>query len=134
MRDNRWNDDDADRFAAAEGTSVADRALGHRVYSSRLIGSDPDLVMHGGGNTSVKVIRPTLQGEDKRVLHIKGSGWDLDTIKGPGLPGVWLDPLLALRPLDALHITLAFYGETDERRADEMARARIEEARAKKAA
>ncbi|RKF05429.1 bifunctional aldolase/short-chain dehydrogenase [Oceaniradius stylonematis] len=102
MRDNRWNDDDADRFAAAEGTSVADRALGHRVYSSRLIGSDPDLVMHGGGNTSVKVIRPTLQGEDKRVLHIKGSGWDLNTIEGAGLPGVWLDPLLALRPLDAL--------------------------------
>lgn len=102
MRDNRWNEDDAERFAAAEGASAADRALGHRVYSSRLIGSDPDLVMHGGGNTSVKVIRPTLQGKERRVLHIKGSGWDLDTIEGPGLPGVWLDPLLALRSLDVL--------------------------------
>ncbi|MBO6637746.1 MAG: bifunctional aldolase/short-chain dehydrogenase [Roseitalea sp.] len=102
MRDNRWNEDDAERFAAAEGETAADRALGHRVYTSRLIGSDPDLVMHGGGNTSVKATRPTLQGEDKRVLHIKGSGWDLDTIEGPGLPGVWLDPLLALRTLDAL--------------------------------
>ncbi|MCR9122329.1 MAG: bifunctional aldolase/short-chain dehydrogenase [Phyllobacteriaceae bacterium] len=102
MRDNRWNEDDAERFAAAEGTSDADRALGHRVYTSRLIGSDPDLVMHGGGNTSVKVTRPTLHGNDKRVLHIKGSGWDLDTIEGPGLPGVWLDPLLGLRSLDTL--------------------------------
>lgn len=102
MRHNRWDEEQAERFAAAEGESEADRALGLRVYSSRLIGADPDLVMHGGGNTSVKVTRPDLHGEDRRVLHIKGSGWDLDTIEGPGLPGVWLDPLLGLRALDAL--------------------------------
>ncbi|MEQ8399901.1 MAG: bifunctional aldolase/short-chain dehydrogenase [Roseitalea porphyridii] len=102
MRDNRWDDKKAEAYAAAEGDSEADRALGHRVYTSRLIGSDPDLVMHGGGNTSVKVTRPDLHGEERRVLHIKGSGWDLDTIEGPGLPGVWLEPLLKLRSLDAL--------------------------------
>ena len=58
--------------------------------------------MHGGGNTSVKLERPNLFGETQRVLHVKGSGWDLDVIEAAGLPGVWLDPLLKLRALDKL--------------------------------
>ena len=73
-----------------------------RVYTSRLIGSDPDLVMHGGGNTSVKVRRRDLFGRAIEVLHIKGSGWDLETIEARGLPGVRLDALLELRALDKL--------------------------------
>ncbi|MBV6657615.1 MAG: bifunctional aldolase/short-chain dehydrogenase [Devosiaceae bacterium] len=99
-----WNDADAQTWVDALGPnpSEADVTLAHRVYSSRIIGQDPDLVMHGGGNTSVKVTRPDLFGEPQRVLHVKGSGWDLDTIKAPGLPGVRLDPLLKLRALDAL--------------------------------
>ena len=48
--------------------------------------------MHGGGNTSVKLQRENLFGEQKDVLHVKGSGWDLDTIQAAGLPGVWLKP------------------------------------------
>ena len=76
--------------------------LALRVYTSRLIGQDPDLVMHGGGNTSVKTRRPDLFGEMGDVLHIKGSGWDLDTLEAPGLPGVWLAPLHRLRDLDSL--------------------------------
>ncbi|MDO5091095.1 MAG: class II aldolase/adducin family protein, partial [Cardiobacteriaceae bacterium] len=62
--------------------------LGERVYTSRLIGRDPDLVLHGGGNTSVKI------GD---IIHIKGSGWDLGDIESPGLPAVQLAPLLAAR-------------------------------------
>jgi rhamnose utilization protein RhaD (predicted bifunctional aldolase and dehydrogenase)/NAD(P)-dependent dehydrogenase (short-subunit alcohol dehydrogenase family) len=58
--------------------------------------------MHGGGNTSVKVKRPDLFGEVREVLHVKGSGWDLDTILAPGLPGVRMDELMKLRALDAL--------------------------------
>ena len=102
MIPHRWSDDDAARIQDAAGDDPADRALALRVYSSRLIGSDPDLVMHGGGNTSVKVRRPDLYGGMRDVLHVKGSGWDLDTIEAPGLPGVWLDPLRDLRRLDAL--------------------------------
>ena len=100
----RWNDADAEAAIDALGqqASEADRLLAQRIYTSRLIGSDPDLVMHGGGNTSVKVERPDLFGEPQRVLHVKGSGWDLDTLLAPGLPGVRLEPLLALRALDAL--------------------------------
>ncbi len=99
---NRWSDDEAARWVAEAGPDPADRALALRVYSSRLIGSDPDLVMHGGGNTSIKLTRPNLFGEDERVLHVKGSGWDLDTILAPGLPAVRLEPLLRLRTLEGL--------------------------------
>ena len=76
--------------------------LALRVYTSQLIGQNPDLVMHGGGNTSIKVTRKNLFGEAEEVLHIKGSGWDLDTILAPGLPGVRLDALRLLRRLDKL--------------------------------
>ena len=102
MRENRWSDADARAFEEAAGPNEADRLLALRVYSSRLIGSDPDLVMHGGGNTSVKVRRPDLFGQPQDILHVKGSGWDLDTLEAPGLPGVRMDALMRLRDLDAL--------------------------------
>ncbi|MEO1747579.1 MAG: bifunctional aldolase/short-chain dehydrogenase [Pseudomonadota bacterium] len=101
MRPNLWNDADAEEWTA-KADSDADRLVAERVYSSRIIGADPDLVMHGGGNTSVKVVRPDLFGNPIDVLHVKGSGWDLDTLEAPGLPGVRMQPLMALRELSAL--------------------------------
>src|SRR5262249_29854549 len=76
--------------------------LALRVYTSRLIGSDPDLVMHGGGNTSLKGTVTTLVGDTVEALFIKGSGWDLDAIEPPGLPPVDLRQLRRLRGLPAL--------------------------------
>lgn len=73
-----------------------------RVYSSRLLGRDKTLVLHGGGNTSVKLAQKNLFGEDERVLYIKGSGWDLETIEAAGFAPVQLDYLLRLAQLDAL--------------------------------
>ena len=102
MIKNRWTDTQAEACLAAAGPDEADCDLALRVYTSRLIGQDPDLVMHGGGNTSVKTRRPDLFGEIGDVLHIKGSGWDLDSLEAPGLPGVWLAPLHRLRDLDSL--------------------------------
>jgi rhamnose utilization protein RhaD (predicted bifunctional aldolase and dehydrogenase)/NAD(P)-dependent dehydrogenase (short-subunit alcohol dehydrogenase family) len=102
MRQNKWNDDEAPVWEDKGGNDPADRTLSLRVYSSRLIGSDPDLVMHGGGNTSVKVRRRDMFGVEEDVLHVKGSGWDLDTLLAPGLPGVRMDRLMALRALDRL--------------------------------
>lgn len=107
MRDNKWNDADAEAWVAQKTAELAapgeaDRQLALRVYSSRLIGGDPDLVMHGGGNTSVKVVRPDLFGRLQNVLHVKGSGWDLDTLQAEGMPGVRMDTLLDLRALDGL--------------------------------
>ncbi len=102
MVENRWREDHAQTLLQAAGAHSADQALALRVYTSRLIGADPELVMHGGGNTSVKVRRPDLFGREIDVLHIKGSGWDLETIEARGLPGVRMDALLELRRLSAL--------------------------------
>ena len=89
----RWDDIDANRYVEAARSAGHSEALGLRIYTSRIIGGDPDLVLHGGGNTSVKVT-----GEDGcALMHIKGSGWDLDTIEAPGLPAVRLPELLAAR-------------------------------------
>ena len=90
---NRWNDAEAAKF---EG----DLAL--RVYSSRLLGSDPALVLHGGGNTSVKSTVKDVLGQDVEVLYIKGSGWDLATIEAPGFPAVRMDHLKQLRHVERL--------------------------------
>jgi len=102
MRQNRWNDKEARARVDAAGSNPADQTLALRVYSSRIIGSDPDLVMHGGGNTSVKTEREDLFGVMQPVLHVKGSGWDLDTLEAAGMPGVRLVPLLEMRKLEAL--------------------------------
>ncbi|HXW25533.1 MAG TPA: bifunctional aldolase/short-chain dehydrogenase [Xanthobacteraceae bacterium] len=97
-----WVDRDAqalvDRYA--ERSIGADIAL--RVYTTRLLGRDPKLVLHGGGNTSVKTRVRDLLGEDAEVLCVKGSGWDMATIEPAGLPAVRLAPLRKLRALDAL--------------------------------
>ena len=100
--ENRWSDAEAenyiDRFAS--NSSNADVAL--RVYSSRLLGQEARLVLHGGGNTSVKTTLPDMVGKDTDVLCVKGSGWDLGDIEPPGLPAVRLDNIRELASLDAL--------------------------------
>jgi rhamnose utilization protein RhaD (predicted bifunctional aldolase and dehydrogenase)/NAD(P)-dependent dehydrogenase (short-subunit alcohol dehydrogenase family) len=88
-----WNDAEA---AACQ----SDLAL--RVYTSRLLGRDHTLVLHGGGNTSVKVKERLVTGEELDVLYVKGSGWDLETIEEPGFAPVRLEPLRKLAQLEAL--------------------------------
>lgn len=73
-----------------------------RVYTSRLLGGDPRLVLHGGGNTSVKTTLADILGDDLEVLCVKGSGWDLVDIEPAGLPALRLDPLRKLIALDRL--------------------------------
>jgi rhamnose utilization protein RhaD (predicted bifunctional aldolase and dehydrogenase)/NAD(P)-dependent dehydrogenase (short-subunit alcohol dehydrogenase family) len=73
-----------------------------RVYSSRLLGRDDTLVLHGGGNTSVKVRERNLVGEDEEILYVKGSGWDLETIEVNGFTPVRMAHLLKLAQLDEL--------------------------------
>ena len=73
----------------------ADLAL--RVYTTRLLGRNKELVLHGGGNTSVKTSITDIDDKKYKVLCVKGSGWDMADIEPPGLPAVKLDPLLALK-------------------------------------
>ena len=99
----RWSDEEAETFVRryADGPHCnEDVAL--RVYSSRLIGREPTLVLHGGGNTSVKTQLRDDTGALVDVLCVKGSGWDLAAIEPAGLPAVRLATLSALRQLDAL--------------------------------
>src|ERR1700758_1748386 len=79
---------------AAEGVG---RDLALRVYTSRLLGREPRLVLHGGGNTSLKTSMKDLLGEEVEVLCVKGSGWDMAGIEPAGLPAVRLTPLRKLR-------------------------------------
>ncbi|MCL5998113.1 MAG: class II aldolase/adducin family protein, partial [Chloroflexi bacterium] len=76
--------------------------LSRRVYTSRLLGSDPALVLHGGGNTSVKVRQRDIFGDEEDILYIKGSGWDLATIQPPGFAPVRMKHLLRLAQLEAM--------------------------------
>ena len=95
-----WDDRDADAALACYASLGRDLAL--RVYTTRLLGKDPRLVLHGGGNTSVKTRLTDLNGEDVDVLCVKGSGWDMGSIEPAGLPAVRLASLLKLRAREKL--------------------------------
>jgi rhamnose utilization protein RhaD (predicted bifunctional aldolase and dehydrogenase)/NAD(P)-dependent dehydrogenase (short-subunit alcohol dehydrogenase family) len=88
-----WNDLEARQFQGD---------LGLRVYTSRLLGRDKSLVLHGGGNTSVKIREKNLFGEEETILYVKGSGWDLETIEPQGFSPVRLAHVLRLAELPAL--------------------------------
>src|SRR3982074_2347658 len=95
-----WNDSDADAAVATYDGLGRDLAL--RVYTTRLLGQDRRLVLHGGGNTSVKTRVADLNGDAVDVLCVKGSGWDMGAIEPAGLPAVRLAPLLKLRVREKL--------------------------------
>lgn len=92
----RWSDAEAARLTSP---------LDLRVYSSRLLGLEPSLVLHGGGNTSVKVIEPNLFGEREEIMYTKGSGWNLATIEAGGFAPVRLEPLRRMAELPELSDT-----------------------------
>jgi rhamnose utilization protein RhaD (predicted bifunctional aldolase and dehydrogenase)/NAD(P)-dependent dehydrogenase (short-subunit alcohol dehydrogenase family) len=88
-----WNAAEAAKF---------DGPLGLRVYTARLLGRDKSLVLHGGGNASVKIPENDLFGGNEEVLYVKGSGCDLETIDAAGFAPVRLDYLRRLASLPAL--------------------------------
>ena len=88
-----WNDAEAAEFKGP---------LGPRVYTSRLLGRDRSLVLHGGGNTSVKLFDRNLFGEEEEILYVKGSGWDLESIEAAGFSPVRLGYIRRLAALPAL--------------------------------
>jgi rhamnose utilization protein RhaD (predicted bifunctional aldolase and dehydrogenase)/NAD(P)-dependent dehydrogenase (short-subunit alcohol dehydrogenase family) len=92
--ENHWNE--------AEAGQHSDNDLDMRVYTSRLLGRNPDLVLHGGGNTSVKARRENIFGEVEDILYVKGSGWDLKTIETAGFSSAKLDVLLKLGGLPSM--------------------------------
>jgi rhamnose utilization protein RhaD (predicted bifunctional aldolase and dehydrogenase)/NAD(P)-dependent dehydrogenase (short-subunit alcohol dehydrogenase family) len=98
----RWSDADAHSAIASYAAIGFGEDVALRTYTTRLLGSDPLLVLHGGGNTSVKTRLTDLLGESHSVLCVKGSGWDMASIEPAGLPAVKLEPLRRLRRLERL--------------------------------
>jgi len=92
-----WVERDAKQAVDRYGKAGFDAELALRIYSTRLLGRDPKLVLHGGGNSSLKTTARDLAGAEVAVLRVKGSGWDMGTIEPAGFPAVRLEPLRALR-------------------------------------
>lgn len=88
-----WSNSEAKKFKGD---------VGKRVYTSRLLGANPELVLHGGGNTSVKTTEKDFFGDKVDILHVKGSGWDLGTIEAAGFAPVRMEALLRMAELDTL--------------------------------
>ncbi len=100
--ENRWSETEADAFVARYGEQGVGADMALRVYTTRLLGADTRLVLHGGGNTSVKTTATDAYGDEVEVLCVKGSGWDMARIEPAGLPAVRLAPLRRLRARDSL--------------------------------
>ncbi len=100
--DNLWSDDDARAAVAHYGPRGIGEDLALRVYTTRLLGGEPLLVQHGGGNTSVKTELTDLTGTPVEAMCVKGSGWDMALIEPPGLPAMRLESVRPLLALDAL--------------------------------
>ena len=90
---NLWSDKESSKFKD-------DLAL--RVYTSRLLGKEPSLVLHGGGNTSVKITEINSVGDEEEILYVKGSGWDLISIEKEGFSPVRMEHMLKLSKLESL--------------------------------
>jgi rhamnose utilization protein RhaD (predicted bifunctional aldolase and dehydrogenase)/NAD(P)-dependent dehydrogenase (short-subunit alcohol dehydrogenase family) len=98
----RWSDREAAEIVTRCQKQGYNEDIAIRTYTTRLLGGDPELVLHGGGNTSVKTVIADADGSPVEVLCVKGSGWDMGTIEPEGLPAVRLQPLKDLVEFDTL--------------------------------
>jgi rhamnose utilization protein RhaD (predicted bifunctional aldolase and dehydrogenase)/NAD(P)-dependent dehydrogenase (short-subunit alcohol dehydrogenase family) len=99
---NLYSQADAQAAIAKYGAAGWNEDIALKTYTTRLIGQVPELVLHGGGNSSVKTRLKDTLGEEVDVLCVKGSGWDMGSIEPPGLPAVRLAPLRKLTKLARL--------------------------------
>ena len=94
---NNWSNSDSKKYIRKYKNLGYSKDLALRVYTTRLLGRNSELVLHGGGNTSVKTSIKDIDGKKYEVLCVKGSGWNMGEIEPEGLPAVKLDPLLSLK-------------------------------------
>jgi rhamnose utilization protein RhaD (predicted bifunctional aldolase and dehydrogenase)/NAD(P)-dependent dehydrogenase (short-subunit alcohol dehydrogenase family) len=97
-----WVDRDAEAMVADGAQSGIGRDLALRIYTTRLLGRNPKLVLHGGGNTSLKTRMHDVFGEEVDVLRVKATGADMASLGPAGLPAVRLFPMRKLREFDAV--------------------------------
>ncbi len=94
---NNWSNSNSKKYIRKYKNLGYSKDLALRVYTTRLLGRNSELVLHGGGNTSVKTSIKDIDGKKYEVLCVKGSGWNMGEIEPEGLPAVKLDPLLSLK-------------------------------------
>ncbi len=94
---NNWSNNESRKYINKYKKLGHSEDIALRVYTSRLLGRNSELVLHGGGNTSVKTTIKDIDGKNYDVLCVKGSGWDMAEIEPEGLPAVKLKPLLSLK-------------------------------------
>ena len=89
-----WNKKIANQYIKKYAKIKISKDLALRIYTTHLLGSEKKLVLHGGGNTSLKETQKDIFNKKTNVMHVKGSGWDMSNLTEEGMPTVFLDPLL----------------------------------------
>ena len=89
-----WNDKTAQQYVRDYKKKKINKDLALRIYTTHLLGKNPKLVLHGGGNSSVKSVGKNLYKKDVNLIYVKGSGWDMSNLNELGMPGLELNPLL----------------------------------------
>ena len=98
----KWNEAEFEAVVSGYEKAGVNRDVAICTYVTRLLGSVPQLVLHGGGNTSVKTVLADHDGTPVEALCVKGSGWDMGKIEPAGLPALRLEPLKAMVNYDKL--------------------------------
>ena len=100
---NKWNSIEEKKNIKKYKNNHISKDLALRIYTTHLLGREKTLVLHGGGNTSLKTTSKNIFNKKIDIMHIKGSGWDMGSIEYPGLPAVELNPLRATLNLKKLN-------------------------------
>ena len=95
----KYNEKEAKSYIKKYAKRGVPKDLALRIYTTQLLGNDPTVVLHGGGNTSVKSSLDTLLGENDEIIYVKGSGKDMGNIEEDGFPALEMKNLLAMRKL-----------------------------------
>ena len=98
----KYSDKDAKLYINQFAKKGVAKDLALRIYTTQLLGNDPTVVLHGGGNTSVKSSIKTLLGKVEKVIYVKGSGKDMGDIEEDGFPALEMENLLKMRTLKNL--------------------------------
>jgi len=99
---NNWNIKESKKYINSYKKKKINSDLALRIYTTHLLGNNSNLVLHGGGNTSVKTQSKNIQGKKIDIIYIKGSGWDMSNLNENGMPGLELKPLRDLLSIKKL--------------------------------
>ena len=100
---NLWNNSESLKYIKYYKKYNVSKDLALRIYTTHLLGGEKKLVLHGGGNTSVKTNNFNIFGEEDKVIYVKGSGWDMSNLTHEGMPGLNISPLLKTLSLKKLN-------------------------------